>query len=263
VPEVLSVGGTTLKASTSASRGYTESVWEGSTSGCSTEFAKPAYQDGLSMGSCTMRADVDVAAPGSGVSVYQGGWENGVGGTSCASPFVAGLLTHVGLAGAPNDFFYAHASAFFDVTAGTNDSQSKCTGVMCNAGAGWDGPSGLGSPNAAALVDLDAGLEFLTDAGSPDATLPTDGGAAASEDGGEGTLTGDGGSGLGPLADGGTAGSGTPATGDASTGNGATGAGSSGCSCRATGASSPTPAPAGVALAILGAVFAVRRRKRA
>ncbi len=190
VPEVLSVGGSELKTATST-RGYTETVWPGSTSGCSTEFAKPAYQNGIAMGSCTMRADVDVTAPGSGVSTYLGGWENGVGGTSCASPFVAGLLTHVGLAGAPNAFFYAHPSAFFDLGAGagTNDTKGSCSDVMCTAGTGWDGPSGLGSLNAALLAELDAGaFSGPTDAG-PDATLARDGGSGSS-DGGGGTLGG-------------------------------------------------------------------------
>ena len=255
VPEVLSVGGTDLKTATST-RGYAETVWSGSTSGCSTEFALPAYQSGIAMGSCAMRAGVDVTAPGSGVSTYLGGWHNGVGGTSCASPFVAGLLTHVGLAGAPNAFFYAHPAAFFDLVAGagTNDPQGTCSDVMCTTGTGWDGPSGLGSPNAALLAELDAGvLGSPTDAGI-DATLPNDGGSGAS-DGGGGALGADGSGGLGPSLDAGGNGGG-----GAGGGNGATGE-SKGCGCVTAGASPPPAAPGG-ALALFGAILAARRRRR-
>ena len=45
-------------------------------------------------------------------------------------------------------YAYAHASQFFDVTTGKNGT---CSGKMCNAGAGWDGPTGIGTPNGAAL----------------------------------------------------------------------------------------------------------------
>ncbi|HEY2510925.1 MAG TPA: MYXO-CTERM sorting domain-containing protein [Polyangiaceae bacterium] len=253
IPEVLSVGGTNLKTSTSGTRGYTETVWGGSTSGCSTEFAKPAYQNGIDTGGCAMRADVDVTAPGSGVSVYLGGWENGVGGTSCASPFVAALLTHVGLAAAPNDFFYAHPEAFFDLGtgAGTNDTSGSCTGVMCNAGPGWDGPSGLGSPNAQLLAELaDGGVIAPVDAG-PDATVANDGGSGGSNGGELGG--GDGSAGPGPVQDSG------PGTGD--NGNGGSG-NSKGCGCVAAGASSSPAVPGGAALVALGAMLAVRRRRR-
>ena len=250
IPEVLSVGGTNLKTSTASSRGYAETVWGGSTSGCSTEFAKPGYQNGIDAGSCAMRADVDVTAPGSGVSVYQGGWQNGVGGTSCASPFVAALLTHVGLAGQPNDFFYAHPEAFFDLGtgAGTNDTTGNCTDVMCNAGPGWDGPSGLGSPNAQLLAELaDGGVITPPADAGPDATVSNDGG---SSDGG-GTPAVDGSSGPNPLEDAGQG------------GNNNNGSGSSkGCGCVTAGASSSPAVPGGAGLVALGAVLARRRRKR-
>ena len=42
-------------------------------------------------------------------------------------------------------FPYAHASSLFDVTSGSNGS---CSGsYLCTAKAGFDGPTGLGTPN--------------------------------------------------------------------------------------------------------------------
>ncbi|HVS43270.1 MAG TPA: peptidase S8, partial [Candidatus Dormibacteraeota bacterium] len=34
-----------------------------------------------------------------------------------------------------------------DVIAGSNGNCPSATSVWCNAGTGWDGPTGLGTPN--------------------------------------------------------------------------------------------------------------------
>jgi hypothetical protein len=46
-----------------------------------------------------------------------------------------------------NNYPYTHSgsSNFFDVTSGSNGTCP--TTQWCNAGTGWDGPTGLGSPN--------------------------------------------------------------------------------------------------------------------
>jgi hypothetical protein len=44
-----------------------------------------------------------------------------------------------------NNYPYAHASSLFDVTSGSNGTCT--TAKWCTAGAGWDGPTGLGTPN--------------------------------------------------------------------------------------------------------------------
>ena len=41
-------------------------------------------------------------------------------------------------------FAYGHAGSLFDVTSGTNGS---CGTYLCGAAAGYDGPTGLGTPN--------------------------------------------------------------------------------------------------------------------
>jgi len=151
--KVIGVGGTTLRTA-SNTRGWTETAWSGAGSSCSKLLAKPSYQSGISTSICSKRAASDVAAvanPSTGLAVFNagsGGWIV-VGGTSASSPFVAGVWARYGLA-APHDasYPYSHTSEFFDVTSGSNGS---CTTALCKSAAGWDGPTGVGSPNGATL----------------------------------------------------------------------------------------------------------------
>jgi subtilase family serine protease len=149
---VISVGGTSLAKADNA-RGWTETAWSGAGSGCSAWVAKPAWQHDPN---CGMRTIADVAAvadPNTGLAVYdtyglgtQAGWLV-VGGTSASSPFIAGVI---GLAGNGSQFsdasaLYAHAGDLFDVVGGTN---GYCGGdYLCTGLAGYDAPTGLGSPN--------------------------------------------------------------------------------------------------------------------
>ena len=152
--KVIGVGGTTLTKSTSAARGWTETVWSGAGSSCSKIFAKPSYQSVVPTAACTKRAASDVAAvanPNTGLAVFNagsGGWIV-VGGTSAASPFVAGVFARYSLP-APKDasYPYGHKTEFFDITSGSNGS---CTSALCKAAVGWDGPTGIGTPNGANL----------------------------------------------------------------------------------------------------------------
>ena len=147
---VNAVGGTSLVKSTTASRGWTEGAWSGAGSTCSTVIAKPSWQ---TQTVCAKRAASDISAvadPNTGVAVFNagsGGWIV-VGGTSASSPFVAGVYTRYGLTGQSPAYAWTHASQYFDVTTGTNGS---CGTKLCNAGAGWDGPTGIGTPNGAVL----------------------------------------------------------------------------------------------------------------
>ncbi|WP_030463401.1 S53 family peptidase [Kitasatospora sp. NRRL B-11411] len=152
---VTSVGGTALKRA-SNTRGWSESVWltnstEGTGSGCSKYDAKPTWQKDTG---CSKRTIADVSAvadPATGVAVYQtyggSGWAV-YGGTSAAAPIIAGVYA---LGGAPSSgsspasFPYAHTSSLFDVTSGSNGSCSPS--YLCTAGTGYDGPTGLGTPN--------------------------------------------------------------------------------------------------------------------
>ncbi|MDQ1701944.1 MAG: hypothetical protein QOF57_1196, partial [Frankiaceae bacterium] len=147
--------------SASNTRGWSETVWnttsytEGAGSGCSKYVTKPAFQNGITTG-CANRAEADVSAvadPSTGVAVYQTyggtGWSV-YGGTSAAAPIVASVYALAGAPAAadyPNAYPYAHPANLNDVTSGTNGT---CGAPLCTAGAGWDGPTGLGTPNGLA-----------------------------------------------------------------------------------------------------------------
>lgn len=144
---VTAVGGTSLVKASNA-RGWTEGAWSSGGSSCSGAIAKPSYQ---TSSACSHRMTADVSAvgdPNTGLAVYNNGSWQVVGGTSAASPFVAGVYALYGHGGEAPGWAYSNASKFFDVTTGSNGS---CGNILCNAGAGWDGPTGIGTPNGSAL----------------------------------------------------------------------------------------------------------------
>ncbi|HZT67471.1 MAG TPA: S53 family peptidase [Acidimicrobiales bacterium] len=148
-PYVTAVGGTTLRPDSASSRGWSESAWSGAGSGCS------AYEPnglGQTATGCPNRAVADVSAeadPSTGVAVYDtygaSGWLV-FGGTSVASPIVASVYALAGNAASiTSSYPYSHASSLNDVTSGSNGT---CTvSDLCTAGVGYDGPTGLGTPN--------------------------------------------------------------------------------------------------------------------
>lgn len=71
-PHVVAVGGTSLTPA-SNSRGWSETVWSGTGSGCSTVFAKPSWQTDRGCGKRTVGDVAAVADPNTGVSVYWNG----------------------------------------------------------------------------------------------------------------------------------------------------------------------------------------------
>ena len=167
---VTAVGGTTLSVGAGNVRS-SETVWSGSGSGCSTIEAKPTWQADAG---CTKRTNNDVAAdadPNTGFAefdTYNGcgsgflcdlliglglipgadGWVQ-VGGTSLSSPIIASVYALAGGPGATPaaSIPYAHAgsASLFDVTSGSDGSCSPA--YLCTAGPGYDGPTGVGTPN--------------------------------------------------------------------------------------------------------------------
>jgi subtilase family serine protease len=115
---------------------------------CSTVVPKPRFQkDKL----CSKRTVADVSAVAQGFAVYDTyglGEDNGwvlVGGTSLSSPLLAGMM---GLAGHPSKiadpaYAYKHAAHYKDITSGRN---GYCVDGLCNAGPGYDAPTGIGAP---------------------------------------------------------------------------------------------------------------------
>jgi alpha-tubulin suppressor-like RCC1 family protein len=156
LPSVIAVGGTVLHKASNA-RGWTEEAWKNGGSGCTVLWPKPVWQHDSG---CTTRMDDDVAAVAaceSPVSTYSSSRAFGKGwslvcGTSVSSPLVAGIEAHAtefarSLPGA--EAFYDDPGGLFDVTAGSN---GNCTppeehAYYCNAQAGYDGSTGLGTPD--------------------------------------------------------------------------------------------------------------------
>jgi hypothetical protein len=148
---VTAVGGTTLTVQDNVR--VSESAWQLGGSGCSRYEPKPAWQTDSG---CSRRMVPDVAAvgdPSTGVAVYDSygysgrrGWFK-TGGTSIGAPIVAAIYALAGNADqvVAGSYPYAHSGSLFDVRSGANGSCSSS--YLCTAGTGYDGPTGVGSPN--------------------------------------------------------------------------------------------------------------------
>ena len=159
---VVAVGGTSLVSDSSA-RGWSESAWSGAGSGCSSLISKPSWQHDAG---CSRRTVADVSAvadPNTGVAVYDSYGSSGganwyvFGGTSVSSPIIASVYALAGNAGSVDyaaKLPYASPGSLFDVTTGNNGncvrgkkSGGSSAAYLCTAGSGYDGPTGLGTPN--------------------------------------------------------------------------------------------------------------------
>jgi hypothetical protein len=159
-PLVMSVGGTSLTQSNGAY--VSETTWNnfGTTGGGPSKYeSKPSWQNGFQTTNNRGTPDVAMDAdPSTGVSVYdsyrEGGWVNGVGGTSLAAPMWAGIISLANqgrknagkgnLTNMPADIYSLSAGDFHDITTGGNGTY--------NAGPGYDFVTGRGTPIVNVLV---------------------------------------------------------------------------------------------------------------
>jgi subtilase family serine protease len=161
-PYVTAVGGTEPTVDPASPRGIDETVWgsvfpgvvpsdaQGTGSGCSLWEPKPAWQHDAG---CSGRTVADVSAVADDVAIYDsspevGGW-GVVAGTSIASPLVASVYALAGNAKSVvyGSYPYSHQTAFHDITEGSNFTPDSVCGYLCTAEPGYDGPTGLGTPN--------------------------------------------------------------------------------------------------------------------
>jgi IPT/TIG domain/Subtilase family len=169
-PNVVAVGGTALFRDEGNPRGWFEEVWNepfleiGTGSGCTVDQTKPAWQTEKG---CSKRIDNDIAAVAAVVTPVSlridGIWDL-AGGTSVASPLVAGIeayaSAHERSLGA--QAFYQDPSSLYDVTEGfdwnsldaSGTSECAANEYLCNAELGYDGPTGLGTPDG---IPVEAG----------------------------------------------------------------------------------------------------------
>ncbi len=157
---VTAAGGTTLEpasaSGTQSIRGFTETAWSGTGSGCNQGASKPSYQTDTG---CTGRSYSDISAdadPATGMQVYDSnspynGWAV-VGGTSEASPLIAAYYALVGAASDGPSWAYSNAALLNDPSSGSNGSCSATISYICNAGPGYDGPTGVGSISGAVVA---------------------------------------------------------------------------------------------------------------
>jgi hypothetical protein len=163
LPWVTAVGGVRL---TRQGNDLRPSAWPYASSGCDTNqpgaYGAPAAVSALCGGH---RATADVSAVAEDIAVYRtyapysrqtNQWNIG-GGTSMSAPFIAGLYArggHTAGVQGPNTIYSAPSGAFVDITTGSNYSLQtgapNCLDdapALCKAGPGWDGPTGVGTPN--------------------------------------------------------------------------------------------------------------------
>jgi subtilase family serine protease len=147
------VGGTELNYDGS---GYSETVWNGAGSGCTSQVQKPKWQKDPG---CTDRTTADVSAVADNVAEYDtyggGGWFP-VGGTSVATPIIAGVYALAGNAQhqhGPKSLWTLKKAvlkkSLHYISSGSNGS---CGGsYLCTAGTNqfgtYAGPTGWGTPN--------------------------------------------------------------------------------------------------------------------
>lgn len=151
---VTAVGGTSLTLNADGTRA-SETVWSGAGSGCSAYVTKPSWQHDAG---CSRRTVADVAAvadPATGVAVYDSFGSTGganwyvFGGTSVAAPIIGAIYALSGnTAGTPASIAYTTTgrAALYDVTSGSNGSCRSNYPYLCTGRAGYDGPTGNGTP---------------------------------------------------------------------------------------------------------------------
>ncbi|MDD2545597.1 MAG: S53 family peptidase [Burkholderiaceae bacterium] len=170
---VLGVGGTSLSYAGTGAR--SEVTWPGSGGGTSLYTLAPSYQNKAvpGLGTLAFRRVADVAfnadpLTGQYVALIAPGtpaarWVS-AGGTSLATPQWAGLIAIANASralsgkaalGAPHGLLYGqiasvpgtYAGVFLDITQGADGSCATCA-----ATAGYDAPTGLGTPNVSSLL---------------------------------------------------------------------------------------------------------------
>jgi hypothetical protein len=175
---VIAVGGTTLEPS--GRGGWTETAWSKTGGGCSTE-TKPAWQTDQG---CAGRTTNDVAAVAdlnTPVSAYDSYETHGsswllAGGTSVSAPIIAAAMALTSpytrsFEGAQS-LYLEQANGidgFYDVLSG---STGNCHTYLCEAGVGYDGPTGLGGLRGAPEVPPPAPVTVGASTATPsEATL--------------------------------------------------------------------------------------------
>lgn len=206
-PDVVAVGGTFLELSGESWAG--EYAWGDGGSGCAAGEAPPwqsSVPDWSEVGCGSRRAAADVSAdadPYSGLAVYDStpnryftGWGT-LGGTSLSAPIIAAAYALAGGSHGveyPARTVYANlgSSALHDVAEGSNwgcegsecTPEESCWGqAICNARVGYDGPTGVGTPDGLGALKPGGAGPSPTVTNVAPAEGPTAGGTTVTIDG--------------------------------------------------------------------------------
>ncbi|MBV9416839.1 MAG: PKD domain-containing protein [Solirubrobacterales bacterium] len=151
LPGVTAAGGTSLApATTTSARGFGEAAWSwdgvtGGGSGCDLQFSRPSYQPASG---CAGRAYADLSAdadPNTGIAVYNSGSWSVAGGTSLSTPLIAAYYAVTGVSAATPQWGYGASGSLNDLVSGSSGNCAAAISYICNAGPGYDGPTGVGS----------------------------------------------------------------------------------------------------------------------
>ena len=143
---------------------FTEMGW-GSGGGISTTIPVPSWQSGLTYKryfvsnstasspiTLTNRGIPDIAGPMNAYAMWFNGNPSGAGGTSAATPIMAGMMARfMSLSGSrrpiPNAIhpvLYGNLNAYYDITTGNNATTTYLNGYA--ASSNWDPVTGVGVP---------------------------------------------------------------------------------------------------------------------
>jgi subtilase family serine protease len=150
-PDVVSAGGTTVRRNPSTGNFLSELPWDSAGGGISSIEARPSYQSGISaiVGSFRGMPDLSFDSnPITGVWVLDsdgGGWFI-LGGTSVASPSLAGIINSTGGFAASTSAELTTIYGNFGVAANFKDITSSYCGPYAGytAAKGWDVCTGVG-----------------------------------------------------------------------------------------------------------------------
>ncbi len=85
-------------------------------------------------------------------TVYDNGTWSLIGGTSLSTPMIAAYYAITGVADATPQWAYGDSSALNDLVSGSTGSCASSIAYICNAGTGYDGPTGVGSISGSVVV---------------------------------------------------------------------------------------------------------------
>ena len=182
-PNVTAVGGTSLNYSGSGTGiSWSQTVWSGAGAGCSAYESEQSWQQKkIQPSQCSNRTVGDIAAiadPNTGVAVYDTYQEPGwmvFGGTSASAQIIGAMY---GLAAFGTATVQPSSGALYSTASGnlvpvTSGSDGNCGTYLCNAAdsvSGYNGPTGLGTPNGVgAFTGAPAAAGFTVSA-SPSST---------------------------------------------------------------------------------------------